>query len=256
MVSLFGQNYQRNYFWISAWNFLYLPGGFLEAFWGFLQASLFMILHTNSPGSPKSFHEAPKKLQKNSGQKSRNNFVVIFVQTMKPKGHFEINWPLKVVFFRKCNGFVKFPKKIQITILTLKFKFPAKNSKQLIQILCSGSEWSMAQDSDSEYFFGEITFWIKATFSTRSCLKLKQVKVNVPEGLNEVWSFEFHQPVFKTVTSAGSQQPPTEKSAKIQHISWFYQNIKVMRHPVSPIPTKWGIWTSWVYKFVKIINLK
>ena len=76
------------------WNFLYLPGGFLEAFWGFLQASLFMILHTKSPGSPKSFHEAPRKLQKNSGQKSRNNFVGIFVQTMKPKGHFEINWPL------------------------------------------------------------------------------------------------------------------------------------------------------------------
>ena len=76
------------------WNFLYLPGGFLEAFWGFLQASLFMILHTKSPRSPKSFHEAPRKLQKNSGQKSRNNFVGIFVQTMKPKGHFEINWPL------------------------------------------------------------------------------------------------------------------------------------------------------------------
>ena len=78
------------------WNFLYLPGGFLEAFWGFLQASLFMILHTKSPGSPKSFHEAPRKLQKNSGQKSRNNFVGIFVQTMKPKGHFEINWPLSL----------------------------------------------------------------------------------------------------------------------------------------------------------------
>ena len=75
-------------------DFFYLPGGFLEAFWGFLQASLFMILYTKSPGSPKSFHEAPRKLQKNSGQKSRNNFVGIFVQTMKPKGHFEINWPL------------------------------------------------------------------------------------------------------------------------------------------------------------------
>ena len=77
--------------------FLYLPGGFLEAFWGFLQASLFMILHTKSPGSPKSFHEAPRKLQKNSGQKSRNNFVGIFVQTVKPKGHFEINWPLVII---------------------------------------------------------------------------------------------------------------------------------------------------------------
>ena len=77
------------------WNFLYLPGGFL-------QASLFMILHTKSPGSQKSFHEAPRKLQKNSGQKSRNDFVGIFVQTMKPKGHFEINWPLLIVSSRCC----------------------------------------------------------------------------------------------------------------------------------------------------------
>ena len=36
----------------------------------------------------------PGSYKKNSGQKSRNNFVGIFVQTMKPKGHFEINWPL------------------------------------------------------------------------------------------------------------------------------------------------------------------
>ena len=57
---------------------------FLEAFWGFLQASLFMILHTKSPGSP-------QEGKKNSGQKFRNNFVGNFVQTMKPKGHFEIN---------------------------------------------------------------------------------------------------------------------------------------------------------------------
>ena len=39
----------------------------------------------------------PRKLQKTSGQKSRNNFVGIFVQTMKPKRHFEINWPLQMI---------------------------------------------------------------------------------------------------------------------------------------------------------------
>jgi hypothetical protein len=50
-----------------------------------------MILPTTSPGSPKSFQEALRKLQKNSGQKSRNNFVGIFVQTIIPKGHFENN---------------------------------------------------------------------------------------------------------------------------------------------------------------------
>ena len=37
---------------------------------------------------------ASMKLQENSGQKSKNNFIGIFVQTMKPKGHFEIYWPL------------------------------------------------------------------------------------------------------------------------------------------------------------------
>ena len=44
--------------------------------------------------APKSFQEAPRKVQKISGQKFRNNFVGNFVQKMKPKGHFEINWPL------------------------------------------------------------------------------------------------------------------------------------------------------------------
>ena len=74
---------------------------FLGASWKLFAAScrlpcLIMILYTKSPGSPKSFHEAPRKLQKNSGQKSRNHFFGIFVQTMKPKGHFEINWPLVI----------------------------------------------------------------------------------------------------------------------------------------------------------------
>ena len=40
----------------------------------------------------------PGSYKKNSGQKSRNNFVGIFVQTMKPKGHFEINWPLVCIW--------------------------------------------------------------------------------------------------------------------------------------------------------------
>ena len=85
------------------WNFLYLPGGFLVAFLGFLQASLFIILHTKSPGSPKSLHEVPRKLQKNSGQKSRNYFVGIYVQTMKSKGYFEINWPLVRHFYSSAH---------------------------------------------------------------------------------------------------------------------------------------------------------
>ena len=35
--------------------------------------------------------EALRKVQKVSGQKFRNNLVGNFVQTMKPKGHFDIN---------------------------------------------------------------------------------------------------------------------------------------------------------------------
>ena len=122
------------------WIFFYLPGGFLEAFWGFLQASLFMILHTKSPGSPKSFHEAPRKLQKNSGQKSRNNFVGIFVQTMKPKGHFEINWPLSKVTITCLILLVVFTfVNINLHILLLMYFFlkllmfsPAFNKRNLI----------------------------------------------------------------------------------------------------------------------------
>ena len=38
--------------------------------------------------------EAYRKLQKISGQKSRNNFVGILDETDFLLGHFEINWPL------------------------------------------------------------------------------------------------------------------------------------------------------------------
>ena len=81
----------------------FLPWNFLEAFWAFLQASLFIILHTKSPGSPKSFHEAPRKLQKKLRAEIQKYFVGIFVQTMKPKGHFEINWPLMITFTNLVN---------------------------------------------------------------------------------------------------------------------------------------------------------
>jgi hypothetical protein len=50
-----------------------------------------MILLTKSPGSSKSFQEAPRKLQKNSGQKSGKNFVGFLEEVLTPKGHFEIN---------------------------------------------------------------------------------------------------------------------------------------------------------------------
>ena len=62
-----------------------------------------MILLTKSPGSPKSFLEAPRKLQKISGQKSCNNFVGILEEVFGPKGHSEINWPLTARVLSCCN---------------------------------------------------------------------------------------------------------------------------------------------------------
>jgi hypothetical protein len=39
----------------------------------------------------KSFQEAPRKVQKISGQKFRINFVGFLEEVLTPKGHFEIN---------------------------------------------------------------------------------------------------------------------------------------------------------------------
>ena len=75
---------QRNYFWISALKFFVASLGLPGSFWGLPEGFLMYDIT----------QEAPRKLQKNSGQKSRNHFVGIFVQTIIPKGHFEINWPL------------------------------------------------------------------------------------------------------------------------------------------------------------------
>ena len=38
----------------------------------------------------KSFQEAPRKVHKILGQKSRNNFVGFLEEVLTPKGHFEI----------------------------------------------------------------------------------------------------------------------------------------------------------------------
>ena len=60
-----------------------------------------MIILTKSPGSPKSLKEAPRKLQKNSGQNSRNIFVGILDETDFSWGHFETNWPLVINWKKK-----------------------------------------------------------------------------------------------------------------------------------------------------------
>ena len=72
------------------WNFLYLTGDFLEAFWGLGLPVGFFVYNITYVVSPQ---EAPRKLQKNSGQKSRNNFVDILEETVISYGHNKINWP-------------------------------------------------------------------------------------------------------------------------------------------------------------------
>ena len=60
---------------ISALKFFVATLGLPKSFFGL---PVFMILLTKSPGSPKSFQEAPRKLQKISGQKSWQYFCCYF----------------------------------------------------------------------------------------------------------------------------------------------------------------------------------
>jgi hypothetical protein len=86
--------YQRNYCLISDLNFFVaswgLPGSFLS-FLGDLVSNIINKDEGSLKEAPKSFQEAPRKLQKNSGQKSGNNFVGILEEVFGPKGHSEIN---------------------------------------------------------------------------------------------------------------------------------------------------------------------
>ena len=75
---------------------------FLWASWKLFEASCrlpysWYYLLLKSPGSWKSFQEAPKKVQKISGQKYRNSFVGFLEEFLIPIEHFEINWPLKLL---------------------------------------------------------------------------------------------------------------------------------------------------------------
>ena len=76
--------------------------------------------------APKSFQEALRKVQKMPGQKSRNNYVGIFVQTIIPKGHFEINWLLALQFDDESLAHAR-PKKI--VVLRLGFSNPIRISR-------------------------------------------------------------------------------------------------------------------------------
>jgi hypothetical protein len=76
---------QQNYFWISALIFFaaswLLPGNLVSN-----------IINKEAYRKPqKASRKPPRKVQKISGQKSRNNFVGFFEEVLTPKGHFEIN---------------------------------------------------------------------------------------------------------------------------------------------------------------------
>ena len=66
------------------WIFLQLPGGFLEASWKLfeLPGDLVSNIINKEAEAPKSFQEAPRKVKKISGQKSRNNFIGILDETI------------------------------------------------------------------------------------------------------------------------------------------------------------------------------
>ena len=57
-------------------------------------SALLMILHIKSIESPKKLQRSPQEAKKFQGRNPYNIFVAILVETMTPKRHFEINWPL------------------------------------------------------------------------------------------------------------------------------------------------------------------
>ena len=99
-MSLWNDNFFQNTNEIISgflpWNFLYLPGGFLEAFWGLLYCRLpYLWYYLLSPQeAQRASRKPPGSCKKKSGQKSRNNFFGFLEEVLTPKGHFEINWPL------------------------------------------------------------------------------------------------------------------------------------------------------------------
>ena len=108
MVLLFGQKNQRNYLWISALKFFVPSLGASRKLFGAscrLPCLWYYILSPQE--AQRASRKPPRKLQKKSGQKFRNNFVGILEELLTPKGHFEINWPLEKsaiahpMFFRK-----------------------------------------------------------------------------------------------------------------------------------------------------------
>ena len=71
---------------------------FVGASWKLFEASCrlpYSWYYLLSPQeAEKASREAPRKVQKISGQKYRNNSVGFLEEVLTPKGHFEINWPL------------------------------------------------------------------------------------------------------------------------------------------------------------------
>ena len=91
----FFQNTNDFFFWISVLNFfvtsLGLPGSFLRL----PRDLLSNIITKESYRKPRKASRNPQGSYKNfQGRNSNNIFVGLLVETMTPKGHFEINWPL------------------------------------------------------------------------------------------------------------------------------------------------------------------
>ena len=61
---------------------------------GFLRLHYLWCYSLSPQKAPASFQEAPRKLQKFQGKNPYNILIAILVETMLPKRHFKINWPL------------------------------------------------------------------------------------------------------------------------------------------------------------------
>ena len=110
-----------------------------ESFYSFLGAS-WKLFGASCRLPYKSYYlptpqEAQKSYKKFQGRNPFNIFVAILVETMTPKRHFEINWPLEIVRLNIVND-------NKYSILTSSFSYlkqfreiiEMRNSKEIIAI--------------------------------------------------------------------------------------------------------------------------
>ena len=82
MKNQFHPKYQRKYFWISALKFFVAFWGLPGSFLGLPGDLVSNIINKEVYRKPKKLPGSPQEATKNSGQKSRNNFVDTLDETV------------------------------------------------------------------------------------------------------------------------------------------------------------------------------